>query len=264
MAAAPPPPPLPAPTVQPPAPERPRRRRGRTTALILAAAVLGAAGGTAYGYTVQADRKPTPLPALSQGEVGYPAKASKSAKSAAGTHKADGDLRKLLVPRPSGARKPDRPVYVGGALFDRGWLPIRDYVAEYREPDEMLRSLNEMGIRRVAAAEWQQGTYRHTSVRLVQFAADGQRGAIEHATQQLTYMPFDRSGAGNKGHGFKGTVDGRYFLYPVENKPGYLPSYTARALAYRGDVMVDVHIFDTRPISEKDIRSLVERQVGRL
>nr|WP_093616483.1 hypothetical protein [Streptomyces indicus] len=231
--------------------------------MILAAAVLGVTGGGAYGYTVQADREPTPLPALSQHGLVYPDKPSKAAKDAAGRHKTDGDLRKLLVPRPKGARTPGA-ADVGGALPDSGWLSPRDYVLNYDDPDWMVEYLNGLGIRRVASASWMQGAHRVTSVDLVQFRADGQRGAVEHAVEQLSYMPETKAGAGNPGHAFKGSVEGRYFVYPVENKPGYLPFYRARAIAYRGDVMVDVHISDTKPISKNDIRSIVEKQVGRL
>ncbi|MFI6944256.1 hypothetical protein ACIBI4_33795 [Streptomyces sp. NPDC050418] len=255
----------PPPTPPPGEPSaRPKRKRGRTTLLVLCAALIGVAGGTVYGYTVQADRGPTPLPALAQPELGYPAEESKTAKDAAGKHKADGDLRKLLVRKPSGASALSRSVFEGGTLADDSWLSVRDYAREFEEPGEMLLAFNTMGIRRVAAADWRQGTYKMTGIRLVQFQADGQQGAIEHATQQLSYMPLSNRGAGNPGKPFKGSVEGRYFVYPVENKPGYLPAYAVRAIAYRGDVMIDVHIFDTKPIGEAEIRKLIEKQVGRL
>ncbi|WP_241027683.1 hypothetical protein [Streptomyces verrucosisporus] len=49
-------------------------RRGRTALLLACAALLGTVGGLAGGYTVQADRAPTPLPPLSQAELSYPKK----------------------------------------------------------------------------------------------------------------------------------------------------------------------------------------------
>ncbi|MFD5430226.1 hypothetical protein ACFWI9_33130, partial [Streptomyces sp. NPDC127084] len=88
------------------------RRRGRTALLIAVAAVVGIAGGTAVGYGVQAEHEPTPLPVLSQAGLTYPAKplaasAQPVPLSAAEDHqvKTGGDLRKLLLSKPSGARK---------------------------------------------------------------------------------------------------------------------------------------------------------------
>ncbi len=250
-------PPTPIPQEPDAAPERPKRRRGRTTALILAAALLGVAGGTAFGYTVQAEREPTPLPALSQQDLAYPAKSDKAAKSAALGGKTNGDLRKLLVGKPKGAKST-----LLSSLWD-GYMPVPSYVEEYENPKWMLEELTRQSIRRVAAVDWEQG-YKETQVRLVQFRADGGFGAVEHARDQLTYMPYEKNGAGNEGHAIKGSAEGRAFVYPVQNKPGYLPLYKARAIAFRGDLMVDIHIFDTKPIKVSEIRSLVERQVGRL
>ncbi|WP_415949855.1 hypothetical protein [Streptomyces sp. KLOTTS4A1] len=253
-----------APEPAAPEPERPGRRRGRTTALVLAAALLGLAGGTAYGYTVQADREPTPLPALAQSRLAYPDEASKEAKDAAGMSKTDKDLRNLLVSKPKGARVADHPVFQGGAMPQDGWMPVRAYLEEYKSPSSMLEDLTVRGIRRVAAADWDKGEYRTIAVRLVQFRPGAETGAIEHARGQLAYMPYDEGGAGSEGHALKGSAEGRAFIYPVERKPGYLPNYEARAIAYRGDVVVDIHIFDTKPIKLKEIRSLAEKQVGRL
>ncbi|MBK3589069.1 hypothetical protein JHN49_37485, partial [Streptomyces sp. MBT57] len=81
---------------------------------------------------------------------------------------------------------------------------------------------------------------------------------------QLSYMPEAAKGAGNAGDPLEGTGSGRYFLYAVEREAGYLPFYRARALAVRGDIMIDINITDSKPISKKDIRVLAERQLERL
>ncbi|MGJ3560129.1 hypothetical protein ACR6C2_22135 [Streptomyces sp. INA 01156] len=89
---------------------RPRPRpRGRTTLLIAAAAVLGVVAGTCTGYLVQAGREPTALPSLSQpvltqkkqkeGQEPAPLSAAQDRRV-----KTDGDLRKLLLKKPRGAR----------------------------------------------------------------------------------------------------------------------------------------------------------------
>ncbi|CAM5479853.1 hypothetical protein STANM309S_03633 [Streptomyces tanashiensis] len=50
----------------------------------------------------------------------------------------------------------------------------------------------------------------------------------------------------------------------MERKAGYLDYYEARAYFHRGDIAVEIFVGDTEKISEKDIRSLAERQLGRL
>ncbi|WP_328707672.1 hypothetical protein [Streptomyces mesophilus] len=256
---SPPTPPQAQPPEVPDAPARPKRRRGRTTALIFAAALLGVAGGTAVGYTVQAERKPTPLPALSQQDLAYPEKSSATAKDAGGRHKADGDLRKLLLPRPSGYRDASFATFEGGTLSDDGWMTVRSYIREFEEPPRMLEHLNSIGVRRIAAADWERGS-RFVAIRLVQFGKDGVAGAVENAADRMYYLETDGTDRGE----FRGSVDGRWAQMPVEREAGYLPVYHAQAAAFRGDVMVEVHIFDTKPVSKKDIRSFAERQVGRL
>ncbi|MFE4649480.1 hypothetical protein [Streptomyces sp. NPDC056707] len=241
------------------------RPRGRTALLIAAAAVLGIAGGTAVGYGVQADRAPTPLPALSQPNLAYPAKALPADKvpdplpvSQDRQRKTEGDLRELLLSKPSGARNAKFPFQT------KGWMSLDVYALEFESEDYMFETLAEADVRRIAAANWSQGQHRDVGIRLVQFRSGAELGASDHANDQLDYMPYAKDGAGNEGDPIKGSGNGRYFLYKAVNKPGYLPVHQARAIGQRGDVMFDINIFDTVPISKKDIRTLAERQLERL
>ncbi|MFE1256323.1 hypothetical protein [Streptomyces fungicidicus] len=93
-------------------PVTPQRRRGRTAALVAVAAVLGVVAGTCAGYLVQADREPTELPPLSQpvlpqakGGAPEPLSADEDRRV-----KTDGDLRKLLIKKPRGAKEADWPM----------------------------------------------------------------------------------------------------------------------------------------------------------
>lgn len=230
------------------------------------AAVLGIAGGTAVGYGIQAERASTPLAALSQPGLGYPAK-SRSADQAPLTAdqdrrvRTDGDLRKLLVDRPEGAEK----TLTDELSLGDGWEPIDQYAeTNYKNPHHMFEALTEQGLRRVASVSWEQGKYRETEVHLLQFRSGDRLGAAEHLDSQLEYMPRNERGAGNEGDAIKGSGAGRYFLHPVEREAGYLPAYRARALARRGDIVLDIHIYDTVPIGKKAIRTLAERQLERL
>ncbi|MFF4249134.1 hypothetical protein ACFYY2_32400 [Streptomyces sp. NPDC001822] len=239
------------------------RRRGRTALLIATAALLGVSAGTAVGYGVQAGRPPTPLPALSQAQLAYPAKALPADKApaplpASQDHqvRTDGDLRDLIMKRPAGWSDDED----AGALND-GWMSVDGYAREFDEPDSHLEYLLESDIRRVAGAAWKKGAHREANVRLVQFRSGPLAEAEGYAEGQRSYMPWKEHGAGNEGDPVKGSGSGRYYLYPVVTKAGYMPLYRARAVMHRGDIMVEVNVFDTVPIGKKDIRTLAERQL---
>ncbi|MFI1400118.1 hypothetical protein [Streptomyces sp. NPDC020681] len=253
----------PAPVAEPAASEPVplARRRGRTAVLLAVAAVIGISAGTAVGYRVQADRAPTPLPALNQPELGYPAKPLPDGQapeplSAAEDRrvKTDGDLRKLLLPRPKGARAADE-------WRDDGWVDTATYAAQFEKPGSVFGQLVQDDIRRVAGASWAQGGNKVTDIVLVQFRSGG--AAMDHAEGQHAYMP-ETEYAGNGGDPLSGSGNGRYYLYPAEESAGFLPMYQARAIFQRGDIMVDINIFDEKRISKDEIRSLAERQLERL
>ncbi|MFD0340692.1 hypothetical protein ACFVH0_18765 [Streptomyces sp. NPDC127117] len=259
MAAA----PAAAPMAAAPAAKRPR---GRTALLVVAAAVLGIAGGTAVGYDIQAGRAPTPPPALSQPDLAYPAKTLPPGEapdplpaSQDRRVRTDGDLRKLIVDRPAGWSDDNSVPGLGD-----GWLRPDVYARSFEEEGSMYEFFLESDIRRIASAAWKRGQYRTAEINLVQFGSSTFPGAQEFAEAQLRYMPGTEIGAGNSGDAIKGSGNGRYYLYEVDRKPGYLPSYQARATVYRGDIVADIHVYDTVPISKKDIRMLAERQLERL
>ncbi|MFE6186852.1 hypothetical protein ACFQ6U_20740 [Streptomyces sp. NPDC056465] len=261
----------PAASTEPTAPAEPPavsvrpRPRGRTTLLIAAAALLGISGGTAIGYGIQAQRPPSRLPALSQTELAYPAKALPEDKIPAPLPasqdrqvKTDGDLRKLLIDRPAGWSDNEDEV-----LLHDGWMSVGDLARGYKDEGGMFEYLQESGIRRVAGAAWKKGEFREATVTLAQFSSGTETAAADYAEGQRSYMASDEY-AGNEGDPLKGSGNGRYYLYDVDRTPGYLPSYQARAVVHRGDIMIEIDIYDTRPISKKDIRTLAERQLERV
>ncbi|MFJ5143106.1 hypothetical protein [Streptomyces sp. NPDC088707] len=242
---------------------RPRRRVLRTVGLIAVAAVIGLVGGTAVGYGIQAEREPTALPALNQPGLAYPAKPlpeGEKAKPLPASEdlrtKAEGDLRKLLLPKPAGAKKSEF------ADAD-GWMPVSAFASQFNRPGNALDDQLEIGIRRIAVASWATGEYKETEIRLVQYRAGDVLGAQEFVEEQQAYMP-EEDFAESEGTELKGSANGRYYVFPVRKKAGYLDMYEARAYFYRGDIAVEIFVIDTRKISAKDIRSLAERQLGRL
>ncbi|MFD9030446.1 hypothetical protein ACFVZW_04655 [Streptomyces sp. NPDC059567] len=243
--------------------ESPRPRQvGRTIALIAVAAVLGIVGGTAVGYGIQAEREPTPLPALNQPDLAYPKPLPRDQKPVPLTAaedrrvRTDGDLRKLLLPKPAGAQKAE-------FADEDGWMSLRAYANDFISPGSALSYQLENRIRRIATTSWKAGGNRSVEIRLLQYRSSDVLGAKEHAEDQMAYMP-DEKYARNEGDPIKGSANGRYYIFPVHKESGYLDFYEARAYFHRGDIMVEISVFDTKKISKKDISSLAERQLGRL
>ncbi|MFF5183669.1 hypothetical protein ACFY30_07740 [Streptomyces sp. NPDC000345] len=242
----------------PPVEPRPRRR-GRTARLIATAAVLGVVAGACAGYLIQADREPTKLPPLSQPVIGQ-AKGEAEPLSAAQDRrvKTDGDLRKLLVERPKGAKDTD------AELGTDGWLGLAEYADRYLGPSDTFSDLASDEFRRAAVTSWKVGeTYLAESV-LVQFRQEDKLAAAEWAENGYHWAmdeddtrswPLPGTGEGN------GTV----FVHDTpERKAGYLPLYTAEAHAWRGDIYMEIWIFDSKPIPKAKIMDLARQQMGKL
>ncbi|MCZ0980560.1 hypothetical protein O1L60_20645 [Streptomyces diastatochromogenes] len=177
-------------------PALPVRRRGRrvlrTVGLIAVAAVIGLVGGTAVGYGIQADREPTALPPLNQPGLAYPGKPLPKGREAEPLSakedfraKAQGDLRKLLLPKPAGAR----------ADGTDGWQSLDEYVDSFTRPGDALEFQLDQGIRRIATRAWRVGEYKHVEINLVQYRSTSGNGALEHVKTQQRIAIGDGSPA---------------------------------------------------------------------
>jgi hypothetical protein len=256
--------PEPAPEAAP-APPRPPRRRGRTTLIIAVAAILGVLAGAGAGYEIQYKRPNTPLPPLAQAKLKQPKGAAPSAKPLTAAEDTlvtyDGDLRKLLLKKPKGAKD------YTDSYTDNHWMSEYDYAESYKKPEVMFQLLASNGFRRIAATGWSTGSYSsytETEISLVQFRDDAEAYTPERLSDEQSYMA-DKDYAGNHGKDIPGSVDGTAWVYSKPDiKAGYLPLYTARALARHGNVMVDVWVFSSRSISMSTIQSLAKRQLERL
>jgi hypothetical protein len=235
------------------------RRRGRTTLMIAAAAVLGIAAGTCTGYLIQADREPTPLPPLSQPVVGQ-GKGEVEPLSAAQDRKVrlDGDLRKLLVDRPKGARDTE---VVGGS---DGWMDLAEYAERYERPAGAFTDLAGDGFRRAVTTSWRVGETYNVWIYLAQFRQDTVLGASEWSSNGQFWADDEDD---TRSWPLPGTGDGNGYVYvhdTPERDPGYLPLYSAEAHAWRGDVYMEIWIYDSKPVPKAKIMDLAKRQVGRL
>ncbi|WP_405584759.1 hypothetical protein [Streptomyces sp. NBC_01092] len=233
------------------------RRRGRTALLVAGAAVLGLVGGTCAGYLVQADREPTKLPPLSQPVVKQ-AKGEAEPLSAAEDRRlrTDGDLRKLLLQRPKGAR--DSEVEVG----TDGWMDLGEFAETYEEPDEVFGSLISDEFRRAAVTSWRVGSTYTVEIRLVQFRQQQALAAAGHADDGHYWAEEESR---TRSWAIPGTGDGMAYVHDgLQQEAGYVPLYGAEAHAWRGDIAMDIWVYDTKPVSREKIMDLAERQVGRL
>lgn len=249
-----------------PAPAPRRRPLGLTTLIVACGALVGVVGGTATGYAIQAEREPTPLPPLSQADLAYPEKAlpeSKRPQPLPAKHdtavKADGDLRKLLVGKPEGARVWSTGIHREGAPVRDGWLSPGEFSLEYGSPAYQLEDLLDGEVRRVAAANWLRGK-QMIAVRLVQFRP-GALAAAAASDRESQGWAAARSAPGEEsGWSVRPGSSARYHLTVPE--PGAW--YWASASGFRGDVWFTMDIFDESPIPRSTIRDLARAQLDRL
>ncbi|MFD6887344.1 hypothetical protein [Streptomyces sp. NPDC059957] len=243
------------------APATPRVRRGRRAVLLIAgAAVLGVLAGTITGYAIQYDREPTPLAPLAQAELVDPKALAPDDATTNKTinanrwHKTDDDLAKLLIEAPGGAK-----------TEAAGYEPIEYFATFFKKPDSQLEYLAEQDIRRIAAVSWAVNDTTFVYVRLIQF--NERSGADSYQTGQSRYMP-EAEYAGNSGVLIPGLPSdlGRVWVdSKADEKPGYLPMRGARAIARRGDIVLDIHYTNNRgKVSESDVVDLAKRQLERL
>lgn len=242
----------------PPVPAgRPYRPLGRRKLSLLAAAALGLgvlAGGGA-GYAVQSGRPATPLPPLVAAGPTQPAGPgpTQPAPRVADDRNAiyEGDLLKLLVPVPDGGRH-----------GERGWVTQAD-LADQLGNYTAFENLNERGFRRAAEASWDSGhddevttdvmltQYRDdTSVYTEQALRDSARTTDRDHQQHAVPLP--------------GTVDGTVLASNKPYKEDGLEVYVGQADARVGNIFVEVYISSLHPVSAKDLRSVMTKQLERL
>jgi hypothetical protein len=170
--------------------------------------------------------------------------------------KVDGDLRKLLLKKPSGARAAD---YTVG---EDGWLSLAAYAEMYDKPDTAFGELGADQFRRAAVTNWQAGGNRTVEIRLVQYRQETDLAASDAAED--AYYWSERESDTDK-WAIPGTGDGMVYVHnSPERKAGYLDEYQAEAHAWRGDIAMEMWINDTKPVSKKAIMDLARRQMERL
>lgn len=217
--------------------------------------MLGVVAGVCTGYIVQADRAVDQLPVLSQPHIaqaeGAPQPLTAAQDRAVRT---EGDLRRLLVRAPKGAR--DR----FGGTGDDAWMDTADVASSYVDTEGAFSHLLESEFRRAADVGWTEGG-TDVEVRLTQYrdleSTDAQDAAVEQQEAMDWSFPKDTPD-GIPGSGV-GTV---YVGAQRDQKSG---RYEAEAVASRGDLMMHIWLSNSdRPVSKKRAMQLARAQWGRM
>jgi hypothetical protein len=227
--------------------------------MIAGAALLGVVAGTCTGFVIQAGRAPTALPPLSQPVVGQAGGEAEPLSAAQDRRvKTNGDLRKLLIARPKGAKD------IGRAEDDDGWLGAASYADRFKEPDGAFNTLAEDEFRRAATTSWWVGKTYLVEIQLVQFRQESHQAASDWAESGRYWAEKEDD---TRDWPIPGTGDGNGVVYvhdTPDRKPGYLPLYEAEAQAWRGDIYMEIHVNDSKPIPKAKIMDLAVRQMGKL
>lgn len=229
-------------------------RTSRTVLLLVGALLLGPLVGGGIGYGIQAARPATALPPLTPAAPpAYPAGALDPASAAAAAPKPlpiDGDLRKLLLPKPDGAQDWDYAYAESGE-----WETAGRIAQQHADGADNLAKLLGAGFRRAAAATWQQDGVKYL-VELVQYASDSTTSAkaLTLAANTAGYTPLP--------NGLEGGCSAPDQQQPyADNTATYYPG---NAVTRRGDVVVRVTAFGDHQVDLATLCGLVQQQWERL
>lgn len=227
--------------------------------MIAGAALLGVVAGVCTGYVIQAGRAPTALPPLSQPVVGQAGGEAEPLSAAQDRRvRTDGDLRKLLITRPRGAQD------TGFSRARDGWLSAAAYADGFKEPDGVFNALGQDEFRRAATISWKVGKTYFVEIRLVQFRQESNLVVPDWAESGRYWAEKEDD---TRDWPIPGTGDGNGVAYvhdTPDRKPGYLPLYGAEAVAWRGDICMEIRVNDSKPIPKAKIMDLAVRQMGKL
>lgn len=221
--------------------------------------MLGVVAGTCVGYLVQAGREPTALPPLSQPSVAQAEGAGPEPLSAAQDRKVkvDGDLRKLLLSRPNGARAWQDP------SGSDGWMDAGEFAETYEYPAEAFRNLvGTREFRRAAVTDWRENGDLDVEIRLAQYRQEETGTEAADAADDAYY--FADQADETDSWPIPGTGDGRAYVHGKPDVFHGVSQYSAEAYAWRGDIAMEIWIYDTKPIPRTKVLDLAKRQMERL
>lgn len=166
---------------EPIAPPKPKRSI-KTKPLFAGAIALGLVGGVAAGYTVQAMRKPTPLPPLTVAQPVYahgpiydgtrPPALPASLDDATVVN---GDLTKLLLPTPAGA---------SASYLDHAWMSLESEAQTCDNAASCFSTNVHSGVVRIADTSWKRSDGLYVEIRIFQHRP----GDTNYADREIAQM----------------------------------------------------------------------------
>ncbi|MEW2348855.1 hypothetical protein AB0904_14400 [Streptomyces sp. NPDC006684] len=247
-----------------------RRPRGATTLLLVAAAVLGLGGGTAYGYHVQADRHPKPLPPLAQSGLSYPkkalpadAKGSRPPLEENQDHQLvyRGGLDRLLLPLPKGWRQQEEGERTYGSAFRRTG-DLLQYELEGDGSGWTLQSELVAGISRIAGDDWSGPGELSATIRLVDYAAGPNAEARAAVKSSFDWV---RSYSGFRDLKIRTGPPGTHaYFWKSPPRAGYAQQWGGRVIGSRGSVHFEMTFWDDKPLDQKMVLGFAKKQWERV
>ncbi len=229
-------------------PTKPRRSVS-TRKLFAGAIVLGIVGGVAGGFTIQAMRRPTPLPPLAVTQPVYPrgpifdgTRPPALPASQDDATIVNGDLTKLLLPTPAGAT---------ASFYDHEWVELSQDAADCTLPANCLADELNSRLVRIAATTWTQGDGLFIEIRMYQ-----------HLPGHFDAVATDLASA--KGHSNALTLPDSVVAagYEFVASDGYNDDF---AVAVHGDLAVDFWVTSKNHVPDPSIISkLITQQMARL
>jgi hypothetical protein len=229
-------------------PTKPRRSVS-TRKLFAGAIVLGIVGGVAGGFTIQAMRRPTPLPPLAVTQPVYPrgpifdgTRPPALPASQDDATIVNGDLTKLLLPTPAGAT---------ASFYDHEWVELSQDAADCTLPANCLANELDSRLVRIAATTWTQGDGLFIEIRMYQ-----------HLPGHFDAVATDLASA--KGHSNALTLPDSVVAagYEFVASDGYNDDF---AVAVHGDLAVDFWVTSKNHVPDPSIISkLITQQMARL
>lgn len=166
---------------EPVAPPKPKRSI-KTRRLYAAAIALGLVGGVVGGYTIQALRKPTPLPPLSVAQPVYARSAIYAGTRPPGLPASqddatvvNGDLTKLLLPTPAGA---------SASFLDHSWMSLESEAETCDDAASCFSTNMHDGVVRIADTSWKRSDGLYVEIRIFQHRP----GDTVYADSQIAEM----------------------------------------------------------------------------
>jgi hypothetical protein len=124
----------------------------------------------------------------------------------------------------------------------------------FTKPDVAFSYFIGEEFRRAAITQWREGD-REVDILLVQYRQEDDQGASDVVEDADSYAEKD---PGTDSWTIPRTGNG---LAYVHSSPG---QHSAEAHAWRGDIAMEVWVYDTKPVPKKKIMDLAERQMERL